>query len=232
MWSRRRRRSAIADQIDPERRLALSYVAGGHRAAIETLWLLDGQFAQLLSSSVQPIAVQLKLAWWRESLVALDERAAPAEPLLQAIQMHVIGANVSGAGLAVLADGWEHLLAGEALSDADLASYAEERGGLLFRLSAQLLGGEPIEGLEAAGAGWALVDLARHSSHAGEARAALDRAAAELTRAPGTWPVRLRSLGMLALLARRDAAAGTAHFETQGSPARMFRMLAHRLTGR
>jgi 15-cis-phytoene synthase len=171
----------------------------------------------------------MKLAWWREALVALDERDAPAEPLLQAAKKNILPAGVSGTDAASLTDGWEHLLAEDILGTDYSNAYADARGGTLFRLSAQLLGCEPPAGLEAAGAGWALVDLARHSSRASDAGAALELARARLAEAPRTWPAGLRPLGMLAVLARYDATAGPA---MAGSPGRMLRMLAHRITGR
>lgn len=221
-----------SDSLDPERRLALSYVQGSGKGALEVLWRLDAAFAQLLSNSTQPIAIQMKLAWWREALIALDTRPAPAEPLLQAVKDHLLPAGLSGTELAELANGWEALVAHETLSSADFLTYSSSRGGALFHFSARLLGCDPIVGLEAAGVGWALVDLARHSSKAGEAKAAAEAAAPHLAEAPRHWPSRLRSLGMLAALARRDANAGGERLEPQASPGRMLRMLAHRLTGR
>jgi phytoene synthase len=171
----------------------------------------------------------MKLAWWREALTALDERDAPAEPLLQAVKQRLLPAGISGAALAVLADGWEQLLAEELLGSDHCAAYAAARGGTLFRLSAQLLGCEPLASIEEAGAGWALVDLARHSTKADEASAALGMAKARFAAAPRRWPSGLRPLGMLAILASRDAAAGPG---TPASPGRMLRMLVHRITGR
>lgn len=218
------------DTLDPERRLALSYVAGGRKSALEVLWRLDAAFAQLVSSSSQPIAAQVKLAWWREALTALDTGPAPAEPLLQAIKEQLLPVGLTGAELAELVDGWEQLVANETLSSADLLTYGSSRGGALFHLSARLLGSKPIVGLEAAGVGWALIDLARHSSKADEAEAAAEAAARHLAEAPRHWPSRLRPLGMLVVLARRDAAGAEA--EVPASPRRMLRMLAHRLTGR
>jgi 15-cis-phytoene synthase len=161
--------------------------------------------------------------------MALDERDAPAEPLLQAVKQQLLPAGLTGTALAALVDGWEHLLAEEVLGSDHRAAYADARGGALFRLSARLLGCEPFAGLEAAGAGWALVDLARHSSKAEEASAALGLAKARFAEAPRRWPSRLRPLGMLAILASRDAAAGPG---TPASPGRMLRMLVHRITGR
>ena len=161
--------------------------------------------------------------------MALDERDAPAEPQLQAVKQQLLPAGVSGTALAALVDGWEQLLAEEMLGSEHRTAYADARGGTLFRLSARLLGCEPSAGLEAAGAGWALVDLGRHSSKADEVAAALKLARARLAEAPRSWPSRLRPLGMLAVLASRDAAAGPG---APGSPGRMLRMLVHRITGR
>jgi phytoene synthase len=171
----------------------------------------------------------MKLAWWREALIALDERDAPAEPLLHAVKQLLLPTDITGTALAGLVDGWEQLLAEETLGTDHLAAYADARGGTLFRLSAKVLGREPLAGLEAAGAGWALIDLSRHSSKAEEADAALEQARVKFAQAPRTWPARLRALGMLAVLASRDAVSGPG---TPGSPGRLLRMLVHRITGR
>lgn len=144
--------------------------------------------------------------------------------MLQAIAAH----GLPGAELAAMTGGWEELLAAEPPGEAALAHYAAARGGALFRHSARLLGlaEHPVE---AAGRRWALVDLARRSADPGEAAAA--RAAAAREEEDAHWPGPLRPLGMLAMLAARDLARG-APWEAQGAPARMARMLRHRLTGR
>jgi len=220
------------DILDPERKLALSYVGGGRRPALELLWRLDAALGQILRGATQPITGQLRLAWWREALAALDHAPAPAEPMLQAMQDRLLPEGLSGRDLTALVDGWEQLLANETLSDGDLEAYAAGRGGSLFRLSAELLGDSSLAGLEEAGCGWALVDLARHSSKDREAAAAIDAAAGQFAEAPSSWPSRLRPLGMLAALARRDAVCGSRAMAAPASPGRMLRMLVHRLTGR
>jgi phytoene synthase len=121
-------------------------------------------------------------------------------------------------------EGWAELLSPDPLTAEALAVYARKRGGVLFALSARLLGGGDVSGGEA----WALADLARHSADPAEREAAL---AAVRSSNFGSVPTHLRPLGMLAVLARRDAARGTSAVEPQASPARMWRMLKHRLTG-
>ncbi|HEY0413217.1 MAG TPA: squalene/phytoene synthase family protein [Allosphingosinicella sp.] len=212
--------------LDPDRTLALSYVPARRRPAIAALWGLDAALAAVLAAGREPMISRIKLAWWRDALEALDRQAVPAEPVLQALARHVLPGGVAGAELAAMEEGWAVLLSGEPLTANDLAAYARGRGGLLFAYSSRLLGGGRADG---AGEGWALVDFARHSASPEEAEAAL--AAARGCAVP-RFPPRLRPLGMLAALARRDAEPGRERWEPRGAPGRMWRMLRHRLTGR
>lgn len=216
--------------LDPDRTLALSYVPAKHREAVRALWQLDVALGAVLASGREPMISRIKLAWWREALERLDRAPAPAEPVLQALAAHVLPRGVGGTSLAGIEGGWQILLAPDRLGDDDLAAYATKRGGLLFTFSANILGQNASLETERAGEAWALADLARHSGGAdtvaalGEARVRLE----PISRY--RWPTPLRPLGMLAALARRDAERGAK--ERQGSPARMLRMMALRLTGR
>ena len=170
------------------------------------------------------MVTRIRLAWWREALERLAREPPPPEPVLQGIAAH----GLPAAELADMTEGWAVLLAEGPLDAAALDAYAAARGGALFRHSARLLG-LPDHPVEAAGRRWALVDLARRSADPGEAEAA--RAAAARAGVDPAWPKPLRPLGMLAVLAERDVVRG-APWEEQGAPARMGRMLRHRLTGR
>lgn len=208
--------------LDPDRRLALAYVPAAARPAIDALWRLDVTFGGVLATGREPMVTRIRLAWWREALEKLDSEPPPPEPVLRALAAYVVPA-VSGAELAAMEDGWSALL-----SDDPIAGHGEARGGLLFRYTARLLGAPaPVE---PAGARWALVDLARRTADPVEVRAALS--AAGRIEVEATWPRPLRPLGMLAMLATRDIERGAGSWERQGSPARMLRMLRHRLTGR
>jgi phytoene synthase len=221
--------AADGPPLDPDRTLALSYVPTARRAAVGALWRLDAALGAVLAAGRDPLISRIKLAWWRDSLDKIDREPAPAEPVLRAVAEHVLPAGISGASLAVMEEGWTTLLSDAPLEAAELDAYAAARGGGLFHHSARLLGGEAGEGLEQAGEAWALADLARHVGNAADSAAA---AAAALRRTlPGRWPPRLRPLGMLAILARRDAAAGPGRWHAQGAPGRMVRMLGHRITG-
>ena len=174
------------------------------------------------------MVARIRLAWWREALERLDTDPPPPEPILQSVAAYVLPAGICGAALAGMEEGWSVLLAEGALDAAALQTYAELRGGLLFRHSARLLGA--AHDVEEAGARWALVDLARHSANPDEAAAAL-KTAAGIAVEP-TWPRALRPLAMLSLLASRDVERHPLPFERQGAPARMLRLFKYRLTGR
>ena len=208
--------------LDPDRKLALAYVPAPVRPAIEALWRLDASFASILATGTQPMVSQLRLAWWRESLEQLDSGQAPAEPVLQALAAHVLP-RVSGAELAAMEEGWLILLSDAALTEDELARYADLRGGLLFAYGARLLG-DPDFPVRRAGQLWALADLARHSRRADEVKMPPPESQVK-------WPLLLRPLGMLAMLARRDVERTGRKPEKPGSPARMLRMIGHRISG-
>jgi phytoene synthase len=211
--------------LNPDRILALSYVPAARRPALKALFRLDTALGAVLAGGRDPMLSRIKLAWWREALEKLDREKAPAEPVLEALAAHVLPAGVTGGELAEMEEAWAVLLSDHLLTAEDLDLYAAKRGGLLFAYAARLLGGEG----EADGEAWALVDLARHSGNAEDRDAAL--AAARARPVPPRLPASLRPLGMLAALARRDAEPSRPHWEPQGSPKRMLRMLRHRLTG-
>jgi len=214
--------------LDPDRVLALSYVPATKRPAIAALWALDAALGAVLAGGREPMISRIKLAWWRDSLERLDGARPPGEPVLQALAEHVLPLGITGAELAGMEEGWAVLLSDVPLTPADLSLYAKSRGRLLFALSARLLCGRRAVAGDVGGEAWALIDLARHCGNATDADSAVE-AARRLP--PVKVPPRLRPLGMLDALARRDGDPGRARWEVQGSPGRMWRMLRHRLTG-
>lgn len=213
-------------ELDPERALALVYVPAARRPALEALWRLDAAFASVLATGREPMVTRIRLAWWREALERLDREPPPAEPLLEALAAHVLPAGVTGAEMSAMADGWDAIVGAEAPDGAALDLHGRARGAVLFGLSARLLGAEAETG--PAGQAWALVDLARHSAHPEEAATAM--AAARVKHVPRSWPVVLRPLGMLAVLAERDLRRTMT--ERRSAPTRLLRMIWHRVSGR
>ena len=205
-----------ADAIIAERALAVRYAPADRRAALAALFALDARLRAIALAAREPVIGLMRLTWWREALASLDTAPAPAEPLLRELE-RVVRPHVTGAALARLTDGWELLLDG----DVDWAEVARERAWL-FRLAEEVLGASDAR-VPVVGEAWARADLALSWPAAGRSEpGVLDAAYA----AP--WPRALRALSALGLLVRVDAEAKSA----AGSPRRVARLLAHRLTGR
>ncbi len=125
--------------------------------------------------------------------------------------------------------GWEVLIEAERLDANALATYAEGRGAL-FTLAGVALAASPGDPLAAAGRGWALADLARNLADPGEAAVARTMAAPWLDVAGAAhWSRNARALGAMTHLARLDLADSRS---PTGAPARVARLLWHRMTGR
>jgi phytoene synthase len=214
--------------MNPDVSFALGSAPATLRPALAALWALDEAFGKVLATGREPMVSRIRLAWWREALERLDREPPPKEPVLQGVASQLIPAGLGGAELAGMEEGWLAILGDEPIEADALDLYAARRGGLLFTCAARLLGGD-APGIAAAGEGWALIDLARHSTEAHDIDAAL--AAARQRRLPSRWPRALRPLGMLAVLADRDRRRTPLELEPPGAPPRIARMLRHRLTG-
>lgn len=214
---------------DPERALAVAYAPSPARAALAALFALDERMGAIVASTTEPMIGLMRLAWWREALEQLDQDAVPAEPLLQDVAKHIVPLGVRGASLGAIEDGWAALLDSDAVQ-ASALRHGHERGCWLFAAAATILGATD-ERLPSAGEGWALADLAHRHGNAQMRAAARDRAQTILGGlGRQRWPRAARPLAALAVLARRDVASAVPR--AQGSPARVARMLALRLTGR
>lgn len=210
---------------DPERALASAYAPPSLRVHLIALFALDERLGAIVAATTEPTIGLIRLAWWREALEKLDRDGAPAEPLLFAL----VGSGIAGADMAAIEDGWAALLDGEPNARA-IARHGHARGRALFAAAAALLGARD-DGLADAGAGWALADLGhRHSAPAVRA-VALAQARALLIPLRGRrWSRPALPLAALAILAACDASRSG--MRRQGSPGRVLRLLALRLTRR
>lgn len=164
----------------------------------------------------------VKLAWWRESLEALDRGPPPGEPRLRAAARELVPRGLGGADLAAMEEPWALILA-EKSRDPSMPGVAM-RGSRLFGLAARLLGparGEPVDDW---GRLFSLADLGRRGS--------FDLSPVTFGRPGGSVPRSARPLSMLAALARRDLRSGGPPFEPEATPARAWALLRHRLSGR
>lgn len=185
--------------LPPAQRLALSYAPRHARAANLALLSLDARLGSILRTGREPLARQLRLAWWRDVLGKPSGEWPKGEPLLDALRQW---RDLSC--LAVLPAGWEVLLE-ERLSPQVTEEFADSRAQAFACLAQELDAERPDD---AAGAGriWALADLASNLSDAAE-RALVVDIGRRLTRPP-QLPPSLRPLAVLAKLGEAALARG------------------------
>ena len=149
---------------------------------------------------------EIRLAWWREALQALDVGIVPAQPLLQLVAAELLPHRVSGTVLARFEDRWLGMI-----GTSEVSATHVDGGADLFGLSAQVLGGDISIG-RMLGRAWVLGDAA------GVAKV----------------PAPLRPLLGLVRLAQRDAAWARrgAETEARGSLGRQFLLLKAIALGR
>lgn len=213
---------------DPERSLALTYAPVEARASLAVLLGLDDALAALLRSTTEPAIAQIRLAWWRERLSELGRAATPAMPVLQSVSEQIVARGIAGERLVAIVEGWEILIEAERLDRDALSQFAEQRGGRLFAIGAELLGAKAAQG---AGEGWALADLAKHLTTQEEAMLAREMAIEHLGQ-PSRWPRQTRALGALAAIARMNMDLPMGSEPPIASPRRVARLAWMRLTGR
>ncbi|MFB0872353.1 MULTISPECIES: squalene/phytoene synthase family protein [unclassified Sphingobium] len=197
----------------------LSAHAGGRAERHRAVWAFDARLAQVARTTSEPRIGQMRLAWWNEVIDDPTGTKGRGEPVVDALRA---SGAMAAPGLAAMIDGWEVLVVEPEIDAAALSDYAAGRGGGLFRALADVA--EAPAWLDAAGAVWALWDLAGHVGDAALAKAAL-AAARDRVRAVGHagWPGEWRPLRIAFTLARQDVLAG------RGAPLGMPRSLAWRL---
>jgi len=148
--------SLAADSLrtaDRDRWLATLWAPAGSRDALTALFALEAELWGLPARLRDPMAVELRLAWWREALEQLDHAPPPPQPLLAAATATLLPLP-GGAALSALEDAPLLALRGE------VAEAARTRGRMLFALAARVLGAGERE-CSALGTIWAVGEASR-----------------------------------------------------------------------
>jgi phytoene synthase len=186
-----------ADLPDPLR-LALAWTPRSTRRATLALLALDTRLAGFVRRGTEPLPVQMRLAWWRETLQAAPAAWPRGDPLLDELREWDTPAQ-----LVELVDGWEGLL-GEQLDAEAIRAFAAGRERAWTVLAKQIGIGEARA--EEAARSWALADLATNVSDESERKLVLQESAGLRPQIPSERP--LRPLAVLAALGRRALRRG------------------------
>ena len=192
------RAADLLSELTPVKRLALSYAPARARAATLAVFALDERMATMMRGRREPLATQLRLAWWRETLETPQRDWPRGDPVLDQLRDWR-----EPAALAPLADGWEALLS-DRLTPQVIAEHVDGRGRAFAALAAEF-GVTPADDALEAGRLWALADLAANISD-GEERELVVEYGRRLS-APPLAPY-LRPLAILAGLGARALALG------------------------
>jgi 15-cis-phytoene synthase len=205
--------------IGLDEQLALAYAPPKLRVAFKALLQFDAALGQAFKATSTIGLTQIRLAWWRDQLAVEGAH----DPLAAMLKLLINSYNISPTMFEAMIDGWAVLLDDLPYSDAQLTDYALGRGGGLFAIAAQMA---CVQGDKQAGAGWALVDFARHCSHPETANRAMGLARQYLgDNAPAKLSRRIRTFAILAHFAKADAVRDLNRQRAAGSPYRMIQAI-------
>ncbi|TNE45595.1 MAG: hypothetical protein EP321_05670 [Sphingomonadales bacterium] len=144
-------------EITPIQRLVLA-AAGKGAPRAETIIALDNECARIAVVAKEPLMAQIRLAWWRDGLIAREAVPAHRSPIMDALR-EIDDFEASREALVAIIDGWEELILWDGADAADmLERYAAGRGRGLFAAL------HPAHAERSAHWGrlWALWDLSGH----------------------------------------------------------------------
>jgi phytoene synthase len=192
--------AGLEAELSPPLQVALAWAPRRARGATLACLALDTRLAGFLRRGGEPLAVQMRLAWWRDMLGSAPAAWPRGDPLLENLRDWQRPDE-----LVALVDGWEALL-GEELGDKAITEFALGREKAWSALARQL--GADSSRVGPAARAWALADLAAHLSSAEERRRVVEGARV------GGWSLprerALRPLAVLGGLGRRALERGGA----------------------
>jgi phytoene synthase len=190
--------AGLEAELSPPLQLALAWAPRGARRATLACLALDSRLAGFVRRGDQPLAVQMRLAWWRDMLGLAPAAWPRGDPLLDELRDWRQPEE-----LVALVDGWEALL-GEELDDKAITEFALGREKAWAALAGQL--GTASARIGPAARAWALADLAANLSSVEERQ----RVVAEVRVTDFQLPSEraLRPLAVLGGLGRRALKRG------------------------
>lgn len=156
--------SEFLSELPVERRLALAYSPAWARDDTAALFLLDARLAGILRQTREPMLGQMRLAWWRDRLSDAALPPGLGDPLLEQLN-----GWPRRDGLVALVNGWEALLADAPLPDGSIDAFVRGRAEACRDLAIRVGVEAHAARATAAGAGWALAELAGKLSDPAEA---------------------------------------------------------------
>ena len=152
-------------RLDPDRWLASRFIADpAARATVIAVYALNDELARVGGSVTNPLAGEIRLAWWRERIEAIAMgQPPPGQPVLQALAPAIASGRLPPALLDALVEARHaELESAPFADDAALARYLDGTAGAVMGLAARALDPEaPLRAGVEAGRAWGLAGLLR-----------------------------------------------------------------------
>ena len=152
-------------RVDPDRWLASRFVSDpAARVAVIAVYALNDELARVGDSVTNPLAGEIRLAWWRERIEAIAAgQPPPGQPVLQALAPLIASARLPMSLLDALVEARHAELEPTPFADdAALARYLDGTAGAVMGLAACALDPQtPLRAVVEAGRAWGLAGLYR-----------------------------------------------------------------------
>ncbi|MEL7197177.1 MAG: hypothetical protein AAGL10_02585 [Pseudomonadota bacterium] len=146
-----------AEPLPDEAKLALAYTQVPLRDPLRVFFELDLRLGRLVSATTEPMLGQMRLAWWRETLVKDEIDWPNGDHVLDGVKEHW---QSRASSLLPLVDAWEHLLSDPPLAAEDAIAFANGRRDALTSVFELEAADSAQFGIADAAWHWALADLA------------------------------------------------------------------------
>lgn len=150
---------------DRDRFLCAMFAPPQHREALFSLYAFNLEIARIRETVSEPLIGQMRLQWWRDAIVSINEDKPPHHPVAEALADTIHRYDLNEAHFNRLIDSREPDMTDEQPSDMDaLVRYAKETSVPLVLLSFEVLSVKDEKVFSAAddvGIAWALTGLLR-----------------------------------------------------------------------
>jgi len=151
---------------DMDRYLSVLFAARNARAGLFALYAFNLEVASIRDMITEPVAGEIRLQWWRDTIAALFDGACPDHPVARLLGVTIAEKNLPAAAFSAMIDARRFDLYDDAPPDlAFLEGYAGETASALFALSSRILTGAAASGAATSagygGVAYALTGLMR-----------------------------------------------------------------------
>jgi phytoene synthase len=158
--------AALARERERDRWLAALFAPEAARPPLHALAAFTSEIARVRAAAREPLAGEMRLAWWREALAGLRDAEASGHPVAAALIDAKARFALPAAAFDDLLQARSFDLYDDAMPTlADLEAYCRKTASTLFRLAALILGeGRDLgaaEASDAAGIAFGLTEVLR-----------------------------------------------------------------------